>query len=313
MGKGLLLIMVLMALSAQSFAEVLIGVRTANDHAPFYIAERLGWYAQEGVSAQVKLVPSNTEIVEGLKRKEFLMGAFPVCTAIAAIAQGVPIKIVAMTGRGSDGVLVRRDSGIRDWKDLKGKRVATIRASILDVLLRYVLEGKGLDPDKDVKMSYFMKLGDMISALKTGQLDASSNTEPFMTEAELAGWGHILGYYTTFWPDHPCCVVVAHKELMAKDPGAVEGILRVHVRAVRWANDNPRGTAEIICQYMKGFSPEVVLKSLSPTKMKIDYEISREEIVKMAGLMKKYGLIEEIPLAEDLLDTSFLQRALLRR
>lgn len=310
--RSLFIVALLSVIPCLCLSEVLIGVRTANDHSPFYVAEEFGWYGKEGIPAKVKLVPSNTEIVEGLKRKEFLMGAFPVTTAIAAIAHGVPIKIVAMTGRGSDGLLVRKDSGIRDWGDLRGKRIATIRASILDVLLLYALEQSGLDPKGDVKMSYFMKLGDMISALKTGQVEATSNTEPFMTEAELAGWGRIVGYYTSFWPGHPCCVVVAHQELLREDPKLVEDVLRVHVKAVRWTRENPEGTAEVITKYMRGFSRDVVLKSLSREKMEISYEVNPEEIRRMAGLMKAYGLIEEVPPAEGLLDTSFLRRALSR-
>ena len=82
---------------------MLTGVRTANDHSPFYIAEKLGFYRDEEVDVDVRLIPSNTEIIEGIQRGEFQMGATPITTAIAAIAQGVPIRIVAVTGRGSDG------------------------------------------------------------------------------------------------------------------------------------------------------------------------------------------------------------------
>jgi len=181
-----------------------IGVRTANDHVPFYIADREGLYSDLGLEVVVHLVPSNTEIIEAMQRGDFKMGAVPVTTAITAIDRGVRLRIVAMTGRGSDGVLVRQDSGIITWADLRGKRIATIKSSILEVLLRQALEEHGLDPDHDVELVYFQKLGDMISALKTGQIDATSNTEPFMTDAERQGWGHIVGYYTEQWPDHPC-------------------------------------------------------------------------------------------------------------
>ena len=45
-----------------------IGVRTANDHAPFYLADKLGFYADQGMDVQVHLVPSNTEIIEAIQR-----------------------------------------------------------------------------------------------------------------------------------------------------------------------------------------------------------------------------------------------------
>ncbi len=311
MRKALILLFLLLTACASPQTQaVVIGVRTANDHSPFYIAEKLGFYQDEKVQAKVVLVPSNTEIIEGLKRGEFQMGAVPVTTAIAAIAQGVPIRIVAMTGRGSDGILVRADSSINTIADLKGKKIATIRASILDVLLLLALEEAGLDPQKDVEIVYFSTLGDMINALKTGQVDATANTEPFMTEAENAGWGRILLYFTAYWKNHPCCVVVARTDFAQKHPDLVEKILRAHVRAVRFANENPKETAKIIVEYLKAFDPDFVEKSLSPDKMLISCEIEPGEIGKMAELMHRYGFTGRALAEEELVNLDFLRRIL---
>ena len=290
-----------------SGGPIAIGVRTANDHSPFYIADKFDYYGDEGLEAEVQLVPSNTEIIEAIQRGDLQMGAAPVTTAIAAIAGGTEIKIVAMTGRGGDGLLVRSDSGIDSIEDLRSKRIATIRGSILDVPLRQALDQAGLDPDRDVALVYFNKLGDMIQALKTGQVDASSNTEPFMTDVERQGWGKILFYYTAFWPDHPCCVVFARQDLIARRPEVVRKVLRAHVRAVEYANAHRRETAEIIVEYLGAFDPELVEASLALDKMRIDYEITPQEVERMASLMHHYGLIDREPSGEELLDLSFLE------
>lgn len=286
-----------------------IGVRTANDHVPFYIADQQGAYAKRGHDVTVRLVPSNTEIVEGLQRNEFQVGAFPATTAIAAIAQGAPFHIVAMTGRGSDGLLVRQD-GPQTVAELRGKRVATIRASILDVLLRVSLEDAGLDADRDLELVYTNNLGDMISALKTGQVDACSNTEPFMTDAERQGWGRVLTYYTEAWPDHPCCVVVARDDLVDKRPDVVIDILAAHCDAIAVANADRRATAEVIVKTLDAFDVELVEASLDPTRMTIDYHVTPEEMAHMAQVMVDQGLIEEAPSPERLVNPVPLARAL---
>lgn len=291
----------------KSGGPIAIGVRTANDHSPFYIADKFDYYAEEGLEAEVRLIPSNTEIIEAIQRGDLQVGATPVTTAIAAIVGGTRIKIVAMTGRGSDGLLVRADSDIESIQDLMGKKIATIRGSILDVPLRQALDQAGLDPDRDVTLIYFNKLGDMIQALKTKQVNASSNTEPFMTDAERQGWGKILFYYTASWPDHPCCVVFAREDFMSRRPEALRKVLRAHVRAVEYANAHRRETAEIIVEYLGAFEPDLVEASLAPEKMRIDYQITAQEVGRMASLMHRYGLIDQELRAEELLDLSFLE------
>lgn len=287
--------------------KVWMGVRTATDHVPFYLADKLGLYSAEGIPVVVRVLPSNTEIVEGMKRKEFMLGAFPISTAIAAIANGVPIKIIAMTGRGGDGVLVRKEDYHGQMRWLKGKKIGTIRASILDVMLLYALEKEGLDPLRDVECVYFMTLGDMIPALKTKQIDASVNTEPFLTEAENSGWGKVLQYFTKYWPDHPCCVVVAHKELLRDQPELVKRFLKAHIKAVKLANEDLDLAASVIGEYMKGFSKEVIKASLSPSKMKISYELGPDEVMRMAQLMRRYKMIERIPDQKELLELECLR------
>lgn len=294
----------------QRGGHIAIGVRTANDHAPFFIADRRQLYREGNLSVTVRVIPNNTEIIEALQRGDLQMGAMPVTTAIAAIARGSPLRIVAMTGRGSDGLLVRKDEGIAAVADLRGKKIATIRASILDVLLRQALEQAGLNPERDVELVYMSQLGDMISALKTGQVHATSNTEPFMTDAERQGWASILAYYTANWPNHPCCVVIAREDWAQRNPRLLESILAVHCDAVEWANAHLDETAEIIADYLQGFDAPLVRASLEPSKMLIDYRIEEGEIERMANLMAAQGLIERPLPAARLLNLEPLRNVL---
>ncbi len=305
-----LLALLLVAGCGRPPAAIHIGVRTANDHVPFYLADREGLYRTQGLSVTVRLVPSNTEIVEALQRGDMQVGAIPVTTAITAIDQGAAIRIIAMTGRGGDGLLVRQDGAIRAWEDLRGARIATIKASILDVLLRQALQDHGLNPDTDVQLVYFQKLGDMVSALKTGQVDATSNTEPFMTDAVRQGWGYIVGYYTEQWPDHPCCVVVARQDFIREQPQELAAILRCHIQAVERAGNDPGLAAQIIVEYLQAFDVPLVEASLARDKMRLDYAFGDEEIQRMARLMRSQGLIEHDPATIQFTDHAPLARAL---
>ncbi len=303
---GLLLIGLLPGCVRRPQSRLLIGVRTANDHVPFYLAESLGYYRTAGLPVDVRVFASNNEIVEATRRGDLQMGAIPAPSAIAAIANGAPIVIVAMTGRGSDGLLVRSDGPSGDAASLRGKRIGSVRGSILDILLRESLEADGLDPERDVTLIYFSQLGDMIAALRTKQIDAASNTEPYLTQAEQDGWGRILYYYTRDWPDHPCCVVFARRDLIQRNAALVEQVLKVHVQAVDYANAHPREAAQAIADVLEGTSPALIEQSLAPSKMRLDYHLETGEIQRLAEEMQRMGLIERVPPQAELVDTHFL-------
>jgi NitT/TauT family transport system substrate-binding protein len=287
-----------------------IGVRTANDHAPFYVADRHGLYRGQGLDVAVHVMGGNTEIIEALQRRDLQMGAVPVTTALAAIERGSPLRIVAMTGRGSDGLLVRRDDPAVAVADLRGRRVATIRASILDVLLRHALAGAGLDPHVDIEPTYMQGLGDLAAALRAGQVDACSNTEPFMTDATRRGWGRVLLHYNHIWPDHPCCVVLAHDDLARERPDVLRAALTVHRQAVDWCNGHPGETAAVIADVLSGFDVDVVYESLVSGSMRIDYHIESGEIGRMATLMAEQGLMDPARLNTPWLDPAPLRDVL---
>ena len=295
LGMGMSMVLPAGCVPLPATGPVNVGVRTSNCQSPFYVADTRQIYADHGVDVDVRLVASNTEIIEALQRGDLQIGSLPITTAIAAISRNAPIHIVAMAGRGSDGILVRSADGAKDVDGLRGQRIVTIRASILDVLLRNTLQVVGIDPEKDVDLVYMSKLGDMISALKTGQVEASSNTEPFMTDAERQGWGRILTYYTAQWADHPCCVVVARDDLVQQRPEVLEGVLASHVDAVEWSNDHLEDTAQIVVDYLGAFDADLVRRSLEPSKMRLDYRIDPLEVAKMASLMESQGLIDAAP------------------
>jgi TRAP transporter TAXI family solute receptor len=71
------------------------------------------------------------------------------------------LKIIAAMYSTPGMFVVRRDSPYRTIADLKGKPVAFgARGSGLVILARYVLDGIGLDPDRDFQAIYLDRAGD---------------------------------------------------------------------------------------------------------------------------------------------------------
>lgn len=90
---------------------------------------------------------------------------------------------VVMINTGVWGVsyLIGKDSSIKRFSDLKGKRLALpFPGSPLDVQTRYILRKKGIDPDRDVQISY-APFGQTVPRLIMGQIDAAPLPEPLVT------------------------------------------------------------------------------------------------------------------------------------
>ena len=95
---------------------------------------------------------------------------------------GSPVVIVA-TGVWGMSSLVGRDASIATAADLKGKRIALpFPGAPLDFQTRYLLAKAGLDPDRDVQISYGA-FTQSLPRLLAGQLDAAALPEPQATTA----------------------------------------------------------------------------------------------------------------------------------
>lgn len=82
---------------------------------------------------------------------------------------------VVMINTGVWGVsyLIGKDASIQRFSDLKGKRIALpFPGAPLDVQTRYILRTQGIDPDKDLQISY-SPFGQTVPKLIMGQIRCS--------------------------------------------------------------------------------------------------------------------------------------------
>jgi NitT/TauT family transport system substrate-binding protein len=88
------------------------------------------------------------------------------------------IRIVMTLVEGLYRIVARRSAGIEGIADLKGKRIATLRATSADYFLAKMLEREGLTAS-DVTVVEIIPLEDLVSAIETKQIDAVAIWEPF--------------------------------------------------------------------------------------------------------------------------------------
>lgn len=95
---------------------------------------------------------------------------------------GLRTRVLASYGNSPTYVVARNGSGIETIADIKGKRIAVSRGTILELSLNSLLERQNLT-EKDIQL-FDLISADQISAIQSGDVDAVVGTSSALTLAE---------------------------------------------------------------------------------------------------------------------------------
>lgn len=237
------------------------------------IAQEEGYFAEEGVAVRIKHPSIGAQAVQSM-----LMGE-----ADAATAGDAPIairyfrrrdlRIFATIDSSSNDlrIVARRDRGVRGPGDLRGKRIGTQKGSSPHFFLHSYLAKQGI-PESEVTL-VFMRAEDLPQALASGEVDAFSMREPFVSRArELVGSKIVLfeapGLYER--TENAVCI----EALVRRRPKAVMGIIEAFRRAQQLAEKDPERAIQIVAKQIN-ISP-VEMQRLWPShdfRVRLDQSI----------------------------------------
>src|SRR5262249_45509479 len=166
---------------------IMVGATSSTSDAPIYIADKKGYFRDEGLDVKVTNFRSAAAMVAPLGAGQIEAGAGSASAGLYnAVARGIKIKIVAdkassPPGYGGTKVLVRKDhleSGrYRSLPDLKGMKFAMNAPGVSNTsTLNTLLQSAGLKYS-DVE-TVDLPLPDHVAALKNKSVDASASVEP---------------------------------------------------------------------------------------------------------------------------------------
>jgi sulfonate transport system substrate-binding protein len=217
--------------------------------------------------------------------------------SIFALEKGSNFKYIASepSSPSSEGILVRKDSGIKSLEDLKGKRIAFNKASIAQYLLTKALESVGLSMD-DVEPVY-LNPPEASIAFEQGEVDAWVVWDPYMTVAESKGnivLKDATGIvpYRTFYFSTP--------EMAKKHPEIVKKFVEHLSNAGKQINNAPTEAASLL-QKATNIPAETWEKVLKNKKSDVhfmdekavhDLQAEADDLLKI-GLIKKQVQIED--------------------
>jgi ABC-type nitrate/sulfonate/bicarbonate transport system substrate-binding protein len=193
----LLMILLLMtAESAFSAEKVKIGYLRIVNSLPTFVAVEKGLFDQEGLKVELIPFESGTLIIDALVTGRIDANCCSAITGYWFAAQGAPDQFKIFLAYGTPSrknpafvAVVKKDSPLKELKDLKGKRVGTYPGASSVELARAIIRTR-IDPEGIVFQEVPPAL--LISALAAGQIDAFFAPEPTGMIAISQGIGRHL-------------------------------------------------------------------------------------------------------------------------
>lgn len=314
-------------LSSQAVAQqpepLRIGWVYALANAPALIAEKEGFYKQQGLNVELKPFGDGPIISQALAANQLdaaYIGAPPV---FQWYSRGLEGQIIAKVNSGQAALITGSDSGINQLSDLKGKRLAGLKkGSGMDVLLRgLVLEDRAkLTPGDDVQL-VDMPAGNMLAALNQGVVNAAFTWEPFVSEALLRGDAKLLLDVNQVQPNYPWYVLMALPDTLKNRPDDVIKLLKAHQKAIDFINQHPDEANKIIAEGFKlqavktrdgkTIPPEDIVKE-ARERISWSATLTEQDTHFIKALMddsQKLGYMGQQPPIDRLVDSQWLQKA----
>jgi len=249
-------------------------------------------------------------------KESFMSGNLKAAYLLAPMAmdlagKGVPAKIVSLGHRSGAVIMVKADSPIKNFGDLKGQRIAIpSRFAVDHLFVRKMMKQFGLT-NKDVELVE-MNPPDMPAALFAGSVAAYATGEPFGAVAQKAGYARPLYMTRDVWPNYICCVLTVRDELIQTNRPLVQKLVNHVMSAGQWLDASPANrdkAAEIAAgQNFFNQDPEIlkfVMKNPPDRVTYGDLRIIRGEFEELMQLALEAGMIDHPIPYEKYVDESF--------
>ncbi|TYP50892.1 ABC transporter substrate-binding protein [Thermosediminibacter litoriperuensis] len=302
--------------------KVTVGMKQVVSDAGVLIGMAKGYYRELGIEIEPVQFNTGQDMINALGAGQLDVG----CTVTAsglfnAMLRGIPIKIVAdkginVPGKGYYRLVIRKDlvDEIKDFKDLKGRKLAVVGTASLDeIALDRVLNMAGLTT-RDVDLQVIRAFPDIVAAMSNKSIDGGMLIEPFIAAAVEKGIADPWKDPAEYDPEAQTALLVYGRSMIER-PEVAKRFMLAYVKSLRDYND----------AFFKNINKDEIISILaeySVVKDKALYDkmfpvgLNPDGYVKMKGIQmdlewyRKRGLLKGELKAEDVVDNSYVDYAL---
>lgn len=221
-----------------------VGGKNLFYYLPLTIAERKGYFRDEGLDVQIVDFPGGAKALQAMVggSADIVSGAYE--HTINMQAKGQAIVAVALQGRYNGIVLAVHKSKAAQYKspkDLKGWKIGvTAPGSSTHMAVQNLLVKNGLEADDIAAIGVGASAG-AVAAMKKGAVDAISNLDPVITKLEKDGDIVVAvdtrtdkGMQDVYGGAYHAGCIYAPVEWVKKRPNSTQAVVNAMVRAALW-------------------------------------------------------------------------------
>jgi NitT/TauT family transport system substrate-binding protein len=278
------------ATTAPGKTTLTVGVLPVIDAAPFEIALKNGYFAQQGLTIKTVSVLQSTQAVPDLLRGSVDIIGGNYTSYFEGDSRGTfSIDVIGMAidcVPTDFEVLSLPGSGITSTQDLAGKTVAVnLTSNIQTLTLNAILKADGVTGQPHYVAIPFPEMG---AALKAHRVDAISVVEPYITAYEKTdGAVPVTSQCISPVAGYPVSGYFATASWVKQNPAALRAFQRALDKGQTYADANPSAVRAILPSYTAITAAEaqhVVLGTFPDTT-------DVAQLQQMANLMEQQGMI----------------------
>lgn len=300
---------------------VKVGMKQVVSDAGILIGMAKGYYQDVGIKIEGVQFNSGQEMINQLAAGQLDVGATVTASGLLnAMSRDIPVKIVAdkginVPGQGYYRLVVRKDlaNSIKDFSDLRGRRIAVVGTASLDEICLARVLAKGGLTTKDIDMQVIRAFPDMLVSLGNKSIDAAMVIEPFVTQGIAKDIVDPWKDPAEYDPEAQIALLV-YGTSMTTRPDVANRFMTAYVKSLRDYNDaffknkNKAEIIDILCKYSVIKEPALYEK-MYPTGLNPDGYLRMKGIAADLAWYKQNNLLKSEIKLEDAVDNKYVDFA----
>lgn len=305
-----------------------LAVLPLASHAPSFIAFERGYFKDAGIEMELKFFQAAQPMAVAIASGDADFGVTAMSGGLISLAEKDAVKVIGGALAEEKGVVGNVilasnkafDAGLTDPAKLAGKSFGiTTTGSSFHFMAYKIAKGSGIDL-KDIQLRPLQKLGAIVGALTSGQIDAWAIQPSVAKKMISEGAAKQIGLVVDYAPDYQVTTAFTSTKNAKDERALTEAFVKAYSRAIADYNaafiaksaDQAEldALARIVHKYVESDSPfETARQNLIDGAMHIDQGLAIKlgSCVEQLDWFKAEGMVKDTITKEQLFDTSYVE------